>query len=66
MNFENFYKQWIRKNVPTSEIYGNRIEVFVAELCKNMLKQNHSGVSFTVTTSLFQQLISDYINESNS
>jgi hypothetical protein len=60
MNFIEFSKKWIAKNVPASDLYGNRIQKFVMELAETFSEQHHSGASAATTLHYFKALMDAY------
>jgi hypothetical protein len=62
MSLTIFSEDWIKENVPTSDIYGDAIQKNVAELVDTFVLQRNSGVSVALTLHYFTELMKDYRN----
>jgi hypothetical protein len=63
MNWLEFSKQWIEKNIPDSEVYGGGIRVFVWQLAELLNNQKHSGMSFSLVMHYLNKMIAAYKGE---
>lgn len=57
MNWLEFSKQWIEKNIPDSDVYRGNIRIYVYQLAELLNNQRHSGASFILTIHHLQKMI---------
>lgn len=63
MDIKDYATIWVVRHIPVTDLYDDNIRKYVMELVETIIKQKHSGASFSATLSYLFRLFDDYRNQ---